>query len=159
MVNGYRNACLRQQSVRYCHLTKTISLPLSEEIVEKEEVFQKMFSKFKIEKPPNVHHKRGPRHFEVEQSLISLPLLEVYDQHIRHLHTENEQLQAEKMEDAKVINGQVAQLAERRTEVFHLDQELQLLRDKVAQSRLAVNPRNLTSAARAIGTWTGLRGV
>ena len=44
-----------------------------------------MFSKFKIEKAPNVLYKRGPRHFEVEQSGISLPLLEVYDRRIRHL--------------------------------------------------------------------------
>lgn len=82
-----------------------------------------MFSKFKIEKAPNVLYKRGPRHFEVEQSAISLPLLEAYDQRIRHLRAENEQLRAEKME-----------------EVFQLRQELQLLRDEVAQSRLAVNP-------------------
>ena len=32
------------------------------------------------------------------------------------------------------------ELAERRAEVFQLRQELQLLRDEVAQSRLAVNP-------------------
>ena len=99
-----------------------------------------MFSKFKIEKPPNVLYKRGPRHFEVEQSAISLPLLEVYDQRIRHLRAENEQLRAEKMEDVKIINGQAAQLAERRAKVFQLRQELQLLRDEVAQGRLAVNP-------------------
>ena len=42
--------------------------------------FYKMFSKFKIEKAPNVLYERGPRHFEVEQSPLSLPLLEVYDQ-------------------------------------------------------------------------------
>ena len=54
-----------------------------------------MFSKFKIEKPPNVLYKRGPRHFEVEQSALSLPLLEVYDQRIRHLCAENEQLRAQ----------------------------------------------------------------
>jgi len=100
-----------------------------------------MFSKFKIEKAPaNVLYKRGPRHFEVEQSAISLPHLEAYDQRIRHLRAENEQLRAEKMEDVKIINGQAAELAERRAEVFQLCQELQLLRDEVAQSRLAVNP-------------------
>ena len=85
-----------------------------------------MFSKFKIEK--------------VEQSAISLPLLEMYDQRIRHLRAENEQLQAEKMEHVKIINGQAMELSERRAEVFQLRQELQLLRDEVAQSRLAVNP-------------------
>ena len=99
-----------------------------------------MFSKFKIEKAPNVLCKCRPRHFEVEQSAISLPLLEAYDQRIHHLCTENEQLQAEKMEDVKIINGQAAELAERRTEVFQLRQEIQFLRDEVAQSRLAVNP-------------------
>ena len=64
----------------------------------------------------------------------------MYDQRIRHLRAENEQLRAEKMEDVKIINGQAAELAERRAEVFQLQQELQLLRDEVAQSRLAVNP-------------------
>ena len=46
-------------------------------------MFYEIFSKFKIEKAPNVLYKRGPRHFEVEQSVISLPLFEVYDQRIR----------------------------------------------------------------------------
>ena len=90
-----------------------------EEIVEKK-VFLKMFSKFKIEKAPNVLYRRGPRHFEVKQSAISLPLLGTYDQHICHLRAENEQLRAEKMENVKIINGQAAGLAERRAEVFQL---------------------------------------
>ena len=98
-----------------------------------------MFSKFKIEKAPNVLYERGPRHFEVEQSPLSLPLLEVYDQQIRHLRAEAEQLRAEKMEDAKIFNSQVTELLQRRAEVFQLCQELQLLRDEVGQSRLAVN--------------------
>lgn len=99
-----------------------------------------MFSKFKIEKAPYVLYKRGPRRFEVEQSAISLPLLEAYDQRIRHLRAENEQLRDEKMENVKINNNQAVELAERRAEVFQLRQELQLLRDEVAQSRLAVNP-------------------
>ena len=99
-----------------------------------------MFSKFKIEKAPNVLYRRGPRHFEVEQSAISLPLLEAQEQRIRHLRAENEHLRAEKMEDVKIIYGQAAELAERRPEVFQLRQELQLLRLEVAQSRLEVNP-------------------
>ena len=98
-----------------------------------------MFSKFKIEKAPNVLYRRGPRHFEVEQSAISLPLLEAQEQRIRHLRAENEHLRAEKMEDVKIIYGQAAELAERRPEVFQLRQELQLLRFEVAQSRLEVN--------------------
>lgn len=92
-----------------------------------------MFSKFKIEKAPNVLYKRGPRHFEVEQSAISLPLLEAYDQHIRQLQAEVQQLRAEN-------NGQAVELAGRRAENFQLRQELQLLREEVAQSRLAVDP-------------------
>ena len=57
-----------------------------------------MFSKFKIEKAPSALYRREPSHFEVEQSAISLPLLEAYDQRIHHLRAENEQLRAEKVE-------------------------------------------------------------
>ena len=71
-----------------------------------------MFSKFKVDKPQaNVLYKRGPRHFEVEQSVLSLPLLEAYDQRIRHLH--------------EIVSDQATELAERRAEVFQLRQELQ----------------------------------
>lgn len=81
-----------------------------------------MFSKFKVDKPQaNVLYKRGPRHFEVEQSVLSLPLLEAYDQRIRHLH--------------EIVSDQATELAERRAEVFQLRQELQLLRNELAQSR------------------------
>ena len=97
-----------------------------------------MFSKFKIEKAPSALYRREPSHFEVEQSAISLPLLEAYDQRIRHLRAENEQLRAEKMEDVKIINGQAAELAERRAEVFQLRQELQLLRHEVSQKKNTV---------------------
>ena len=86
----------------------------------RKKVFLKILSKFKIEKAPNVLYRRGPRHFEVKQSAISLPLLGTYDQHICHLRAENEQLRAEKMENVKIINGQAAGLAERRAEVFQL---------------------------------------
>ena len=68
----------------------------SEEIVEKK-VFLKIFSKFKIEKAPNVLYRHGLRHFEVEQSASSLPLLEAYHQHICHLHAKNEQLKKRKI--------------------------------------------------------------
>ena len=44
------------------------------------------------------------------------------------------------MEDIKIISGQAAELTERRAEVFRLRQELQLLRQEVAQGHLAVNP-------------------
>ena len=73
-----------------------------------------MFSKFKVDKPQaNVLYKRGPRHFEVEQSVLSLPLLEAYDQRIRHLH--------------EIVSDQATELEERRAEVFRLRQELQLV--------------------------------
>ena len=82
--------------------------------------------------------RREPSHFEVEQSAISLPLLEAYDQRIRHLRAENEQLRAEKVEHVKIINGQATELAERRAEVFQLRQELQLLRHEVSQKKNTV---------------------
>ena len=81
-----------------------------------------MFSKFKVDKPQaNVLYKRGPRHFEAEQSVLSLPLLEAYDQRIRHLH--------------EIVSDQATELEERRAEVFRLRQELQLVRNELAQSR------------------------
>ena len=88
--------------------------------------FRKMFSKFKIEKPQHVLYRRGPRCFEAEQSVISLPLLDATDARIRSLQAENDQLRArDKEKDARI---------------FQLTQELQLLQEEVAQSRLAVNP-------------------
>ena len=65
-----------------CHLTTIILYLSSEKIVQKN--FRKMFSKFKIEKPQNVLYRRGPRHFEAEQSIISLSLLEAFDAGIRN---------------------------------------------------------------------------
>ena len=82
--------------------------------------------------------RREPSHFEVEQSAISLPLLEAYDQRIRHLRAENEQVRAEKVDHVKIINGQTTELAERRAEVFQLRQELQLLRHEVSQKKNTV---------------------
>ena len=97
-----------------------------------------MFSKFKIEKAPNALYRHEPSHFEIEQSAISLPLLEAYDQRIRHLRAENEQLRAEKVEHVKIINGQAKELAKRRAEVFQLRQELQFLRHEVSQKKNTV---------------------
>ena len=85
-----------------------------------------MFSKFKIEKPEYVLYKRGRTHFEAERSIVSLPLLEAYDERIRHLLAEN--------------NRQATELVKKRSEVFQLQQELQLLREEVARNRLQVNP-------------------
>lgn len=56
-----------------------------------------MFSKFKIEKPEYVLYKRGRTHFEAERSVVSLPLLEAYDERLRHLLAENNQLRASKI--------------------------------------------------------------
>ena len=97
-----------------------------------------MFSKFKIEKAPNALYRHEPSHFEIEQSAISLPLLEAYDQRIRHLRAENEQLRAEKVEHVKIINGQATELAKRRAVVFKLRQELQFLRHEVSQKKNTV---------------------
>ena len=67
-------------------------------------------------------YRRGPRHFEAEQSIISLPLLEASDASIRNLLAENDQLRANNvMKDVE--------LAQKRAEVFQLTQELQLLRE------------------------------
>lgn len=85
-----------------------------------------MFSKFKIEKLQHVLYRRGPRCFEAEQSVISLPLLEATDARIRSLLAENDQLRAER--------------GQNRAYIFRLTQELQLLQEEVARSRLAVNP-------------------
>ena len=89
-----------------------------------------MFSKFKIEKPEYVLYKRGRTHFEAERSIVSLPLLEAYDERIRHLLAEN--------------NRQATELVKKRSEVFQLQQELQLLREEVARNRLQVNPAKNT---------------
>ena len=94
-----------------------------------------MFSKFKIEKPQNVLYRRGPRHFEAEHSIISLPLLEASDARIRNLLAQNDELRA-----SNVIKD--LELAQKRAEVFQLTQELQLLREEVARSRLAVDPES-----------------
>jgi len=90
-----------------------------------------MFSKFKIEKPQHVLYRRGPRCFEAEMSVISLPLLEATDARIRSLLAENDQLRAE--------------LGQNRAHIFRLTQELQLLQEEVARSRLAVNPVKSTA--------------
>ena len=67
-----------------------------------------------------------------------MPILEAYDQRIRHLRAENEQLRAEKVEHVKIINGQATELAKRRAEVFQLRQELQFLRHEVSQKKNTV---------------------
>lgn len=103
-----------------------------------------MFSKFRIEKPKYVLCKRGRAHFEAETSIVSLPLLEAYDERMRYLLVENDQLRASKKEDSincgKIIQSQTTDLVKKRNEVFQLQQELKLLREAVARTRRQVNP-------------------
>ena len=120
------------------HLTAIIIHLSSGKIVHKK--FRKMFSKFKIEKPQQVLNKRGPRYFEAEQSIISLPLLEACDACIRSLRAENDELRANNEEYRKLVSLTDTELTRKRVEVFQLTQELQLLREEVGRSRLAVNP-------------------
>ena len=80
--------------------------------------FEKVFSKFRIEKPKYVLCKRGRAHFEAETSIVSLPLLEAYDERIRHLPLENDQLRASKKEDSinygKIIQSQTTELVKKK---------------------------------------------
>ena len=87
-------------------------------------------------------YKRGARHFEAEKSsnILSLPIVESYDQQIRLMRAEIEQLKAMKAIDQGTIQSQVTELRLAKTEAFQLRQEIQLLRDEVARSRLQVDP-------------------
>ena len=116
-----------------CHLTTIILYLSSEKIVQKN--FRKMFSKFKIEKQQNVLYRRGPRHFEAEQSIIFLPLLEAFDARIRK---RQEMTNCEPATWWKIWNWR------KRGLKFQLSQELQLLWEEVARSRLAVDPVKYT---------------
>ena len=104
-----------------------------------------MFSKFKIEKADYILYKRGRALFEGERSVVSLPLLEAYDERICHVRAENDQLRASKKEDSinygKIIQSQATKLVKKRSDVFQLQQELKLLREEVACTRLPVNSR------------------
>ena len=101
-----------------------------------------MFSKFTVEKPSHVLYKRGPRHFEAEKStnVLSLPLVEAYDQQMRLMCAEIDQLKEEKSVVRAIIRSQLTELSLARAETFQLRQEIQLLRDEVARSRLQVDP-------------------
>ena len=150
-VNSYRDAFTWQQSFRSCHQKRSW----------KKKVFFKIFSKFKTEKAPNVLYRHGLRHFEVEQSASSLPLLEAYHQHICHLHAKNEQLKKWKILKSLVARQRNWQREELKFSDFarnfrFWDRKL----PKVAlQLTLYRTPWNLTSAAKPIGTWTGLRSL
>ena len=90
-----------------------------------------MFAKFRIEKPEYS-----------ERSVVSLPLLEAYDERIRHLLAENNQLRARKIQYSKIIQSQETELIIKRSEIFQLQQELQVLREEVARTRQPVNTAN-----------------
>ena len=64
-----------------------------------------MFSKFKVEKPSHVLYKRGPRHFEAKKStnVLSLPLVEAYDQQMRLMRAEIDQLKEKKSVDRAIF--------------------------------------------------------
>ena len=93
-----------------------------------------MFSKFKLEKPANVLHRRGSKRYEREYptDIISVPLLEQYDRAIRQLREKNEQLETQ-------TTAQYHEIIKARAEAFQLKEELRLLRDEVAQSHLQVD--------------------
>ena len=93
-----------------------------------------MFSKFKLQKPANVLYRRGSQRYEREHptDIISVPLLEQYDLAIRELRVENEQLKS-------LTTAQYHELIKARAEAFQLREELTLLRNEVAQSRLPVD--------------------
>ena len=93
-----------------------------------------MFSKFKLAKPANVLYRRGPRPYEREHptDILSVPLLEHYDRTIQELRAENEQLKTQ-------TTTHFHELMKARAEAFELREQLKLLHDEVAQSRLPVD--------------------
>ena len=72
-----------------------------------------MFSKFKVEKSSHVLYKRGARNFEAERSanILSLPIVEAYDQQIRLMRAEIGRLKTMKSIDQGIIQSQVMELA------------------------------------------------
>ena len=97
-----------------------------------------MFSKFKLAKSANVLYRHGPRPYEREHptDIVSVPLLEHYDRAIQELRAENEQL---KTQMKTQTTTQSRELKKARAEAFELREQLKLLRDEVAQSRLLVD--------------------
>ena len=101
----------------------------------------KMFSKFKLQKPSNVIYRQGARQFEAPQSsnIVSIPLLEHYDQTIRALRAENQMLKSQKSAIDVKLTMQYNELVKACEEAFQLREEMKLLRDEVAHSRLKVD--------------------
>ena len=65
-VNGYRRRAHSTTIISLLSLDNNHFARVIRRDRRKKKVFLKMFSKFKIEKAPNVLYRRGPRHFEVE---------------------------------------------------------------------------------------------
>jgi len=99
-----------------------------------------MFSKFKVEKPSHVSYKRCPRHFEKSANMLSLPLIEAYDQQICKMHAEIERLRAKESIRQAIIQSQGTELTIAKAEAFQLRQEIQLLREEAELSGLPVDP-------------------
>ena len=79
-------------------------------------------------------NRRGPKPYEREHptDILSVPLLEHYDRAIQELRAENEQLKTQ-------TTTQFHELMKARAEAFELREQVKLLHDEVAQSRLLVN--------------------
>ena len=79
-------------------------------------------------------NRRGPRPYEREHptDILSVPLLQHYDRAIQELRAENEQLKTQ-------TTTQFHELMKARAEAFELREQLKLLHDEVAQSRLLVD--------------------
>ena len=94
-----------------------------------------MFSKFKLAKPANALFRYSPRPYEQEHptDIVSVPLLEHYDHAIQELRAENEPLKTQ-------TTTQSRELKKAQAGAFELREQLTLLRDEVAQSRLLVDP-------------------
>ena len=97
-----------------------------------------MFSKFKVEKPSHVFCRRGSR--QRLTNILSLPLVEAYDQQICLMRAKTEQLNEKISIDQAIIQSQVTELLVARAEVFQLRQEVQRLRDELARSRVQEDP-------------------
>ena len=67
-------------------------------------------------------YKRRARHFEAEKlsNILSLPIIESYEQQIRLMRAQIEQLKAMKSIDQGIIQSQVTELRLARTEAFQL---------------------------------------
>jgi len=93
-----------------------------------------MFSEFKLAQLTNLLYRRGSRPYEREHptDIISVPLLENDDRAIQELRAENELLKTQN-------TTQFHERTNARAEAFELREQLKLLHEEVAQSRLLVD--------------------